>query len=68
MDRVTDPAQVARAVKEAPQDTRARIRGYYIKNSEMPTFINVSWNEIELSSPARHIPTLDPFSHRLPLE
>ena len=67
--KLADPALVARAVKEAPQDTRARVRGYYIQNSKVPLSLQVSWTEIELRGRVtRHIPTPDPFHHRLPLE
>jgi hypothetical protein len=59
---------VLRAVKEPPQDTRARVRGHYIQRSAKPESLQVSWNEIEILAPPRHIPTPDPFHHRLPLE
>ena len=66
--KLVDDEAVERAIKEPPQDTRARIRGHYIQKSAKPDSIQVSWNEIEILSPPRHIPTPDPFHHRLPLE
>ncbi|MBI4600582.1 MAG: proteasome accessory factor PafA2 family protein [Planctomycetes bacterium] len=66
--RLTADEDVARAVKSPPSDTRARVRGYYIQRSQRPDMLQVSWNEIELMSPPRNIPTPDPFAHRLPGE
>jgi proteasome accessory factor A len=68
IQRITGEEAVLRAMKEPPQDTRARIRGHYIRRSARPESLHVSWNEIEISSPPRRIPTPDPFHHRLPLE
>jgi hypothetical protein len=65
---LTQEDAVARAMKEPPPDTRARVRGYYIQKSYKPEMLHVNWNEIELLSPLRHIPTPDPFAHRLPVE
>ena len=67
--RLTDPLAVAKAVREAPQDTRARVRGYYIQNSRSPASLQVSWGSIDFREhgPAS-IPIPDPFQHRLPLE
>ena len=44
------------------------MRGYYIQKSLEPASLHVNWNEIELLSPFRHIPTPDPFAYRLPME
>jgi hypothetical protein len=66
--RLIPDEAVARAVKEPPPDTRARVRGYYIQQSPRPEALQVNWNEIEIRSPLRHIPTPNPFQHRLPLE
>jgi len=68
MHRRTNREEVARAIKEPPRDTRARVRGYYIRQSHRPELLQVNWNEIELLSPLRHIPTPDPFYHRLPTD
>ena len=66
--KLTDPAEVEAATREPPRDTRARVRSYYIRASQSPECLTVNWNEIELSGPTRHIPTPDPFFHRLPTE
>jgi hypothetical protein len=66
IERLTLDEDVERATREPPPDTRARIRGYYIRLSPMPDSLHVNWNVIELLSPARHIPLPDPFYHRLP--
>jgi proteasome accessory factor A len=68
MHRRTHKEEVARAIKEPPRDTRARVRGYYIQKSRRPELLQVNWNAIELLSPWRHIPTPDPFYHRLPTD
>jgi hypothetical protein len=68
LHRRTLKAEVTRAIKEPPRDTRARVRGYYIRKSHRPEFLQVDWNEIELLNPLRHIPTPDPFYHRLPTD
>ncbi|MBN1443762.1 MAG: proteasome accessory factor PafA2 family protein [Planctomycetes bacterium] len=64
--RLTTDEEVDHATREPPADTRARIRGYYIQLSSAPEAIHVSWNEIDLHSRNRHIPTPDPFFHDLP--
>ena len=66
--RLVDDSSVEKAMREPPPDTRARVRAYYIQRSSKPEALQVSWNEIELLSPLRHIPTPDPFHHRLPAE
>lgn len=66
--RLVPDDAVERAVKTPPQDTRARVRGYYIQLSSQPETLQVNWNEIELLSPLRHIPTPDPFFCRLPMD
>lgn len=68
IERLTSEEAVLRAVREPPQDTRARVRGYYIQRSHRPDLLQVNWNEIELFSPLRHIPTPDPFYHKLPTD
>jgi len=68
IQRLTREEDVARAVTEAPPDTRARIRSYYIRRSREPQLLRVNWNEIELLSPVRLIPTPDPFFYRLPTD
>ncbi len=66
--RLTDDQRVEHAVRTPPQDTRARVRGYYIQQSTRPESLHVNWNEIELLGPLRHISTLDPFEHRPPTD
>jgi hypothetical protein len=66
MRRLTDDEDVLHATREPPQDTRARIRGYYIRLSPSPESLQVNWGEIEFLSPSRHIALPDPFFHRLP--
>jgi len=66
--RLVEEEQVTRATREPPPDTRARVRSYYIRKSHRPELLQVNWNEIELLSPLRHIPTPDPFYHRLPTD
>jgi hypothetical protein len=66
--RITNDESVSRATKTPPQDTRARVRGYYIQLSNRPEMLQVNWNEIEILNPLRHIPTPDPFFHRLPTD
>ena len=66
--RILDDSFVEKAMREPPPDTRARVRAYYIQRSSKPEALQVSWNEVELLSPLRHIPTPDPFHHRLPAE
>jgi hypothetical protein len=68
IERLSDDEAVERAQTEAPADTRARIRSYYIRLSRERQLLRVNWNEIELLSPMRHIPTPDPFYHRLPTD
>lgn len=65
--RLTDPTRVAHALLEPPQDTRARIRGFYIR-SNSSNVLNVSWSEIELSGPIGRIALANPFWYRLPME
>ena len=64
--RLTTGSRIYRAMKDPPPDTRARVRGYFIEHSPRPELLQVNWHEIELLGPVRHIPTPDPFSHRLP--
>lgn len=66
IERLTVDEDVERATKEAPRDTRARIRGYYISLCRDTNSLHVNWNEIEMLSPLRHISLPDPFYHRLP--
>lgn len=66
--RLADEAEVLRATTAPPQDTRARIRAYYIEHSPDPELLRVDWTEIELGGHALYIPLPDPFAHRLPLE
>ena len=66
--RLADPAQIEKAVRTAPQDTRARVRSYYIQQSRRPEALLVNWNEIELQTPLRYIQMQDPFQFRLPME
>lgn len=64
--RLTEDEEVRRATFDPPCDTRARIRGYYIRLSPSPDSLRAAWHEVELQSPMRHIPLPDPFFHRLP--
>jgi hypothetical protein len=66
MRRLTTEEAVERAIREPPQDTRARVRGHFIRRSNRPDLLQVSWNDIELLSPSRRIPTPDPLGHELP--
>ena len=66
--RIVDDRQVESAMNTPPQDTRARVRSYYIQQSPRPQLLHVNWNEIELQNPLRHIPTPDPFFFRLPTD
>ncbi|MGQ9592806.1 MAG: proteasome accessory factor PafA2 family protein, partial [Planctomycetota bacterium] len=66
--RLAGEAEVLRATTSPPQDTRARIRAYYIEHSPDPELLLVDWTEIELRGHALYIPLPDPFAHRLPLE
>ena len=68
IERLSDDEAVERAETEAPPDTRARIRSYYIRLSRERQLLRVNWNEIELLSPIRHIPIPDPFYYRLPTD
>lgn len=66
--RLVSVEEVEKATREPPQDTRARVRGFYVQNAREPHALQVNWHEIELLRPSRHIPLPDPFSFRLPLE
>ena len=66
IERLTDDADIARATREPPPDTRARVRSYYIRLSQSAESILVNWGEVELTSPVRHISLPDPFYHRIP--
>ena len=66
IQRLSLDEDIEAATREPPSDTRARVRGYYIRLSSRPESIHANWNEIELTSPFRHISLSDPFFHRLP--
>ena len=66
--RLSVDSDVERATREAPIDTRARVRGYYIGLSRDVHSVQANWNEVELQSPVRHISLPDPFYCRLPGE
>ncbi len=64
--RLTNDEEVDRATFDPPQDTRARVRGYYIALSPSVESVQANWNVVELLSPVRHIALPDPFYCRLP--
>jgi Pup-ligase protein len=66
--RLTTEAEVERAAAEAPRDTRARIRGYYIGLGQTPESIRANWGEVEIAGISRSIAIPDPFQHRLPTD
>ncbi len=68
MHRLVDLASVQNAVTQAPLDTRARVRGFYIRLGKTPDSVQANWHEVELQSPARHVPIPDPFFCRLPTD
>jgi len=68
IERLTSDEEVHRATIEPPHDTRARIRGYYIRLNPDSESMQVNWHEIELATPLRHVALPDPFYHRVPGE
>ena len=64
--RLTVDEDVEKAIREPPHDTRARVRGYYIRLSAKPEAVQASWGEVELLHPFRRIALPDPFFYRLP--
>lgn len=66
--RLTSDEEVVRAARVPPQDTRARIRGYYIGLGESPESIRAGWEEVEIAGASRSILLPDPFQHRLPTD
>ncbi len=66
--RLTTDQEIARAAREPPPDTRARIRGYYISLSQSPASVNANWTSIELVGTSRLIPLPDPFRFQIPTD
>ena len=66
VERFTDDDDVARASREAPRNTRARIRGHYIRLGTTPESVQASWGDVEIRNPFRRVPLPDPFFYRLP--
>ncbi len=68
MHRVVDLESVENAMTQAPSDTRARVRGFYIRLGKTPESVEANWHEIELQNPSRHVPLPDPFFCRVPTD
>jgi hypothetical protein len=68
MHRVVDLESVEKAMTQAPSDTRARVRGFYIRLGKTPESVEANCHEIELQNPARHVPLPDPFFCRVPTD
>ncbi len=66
LKRLTDEEEVARATREPPADTRARIRSYYIRLGVSPESVRANWDEVEIAGTARTIRLPDPFQFRIP--
>ncbi len=62
--RITDPADVARAVTTPPEDTRAWFRGECMRRYA-PQIAAAGWDSVVFDLPGRHalqrVPTLDPL-------
>jgi hypothetical protein len=68
IERIVDAEREAAAMRDPPPDTRARVRGYWIRNARGPHSMRANWNEVEIIAQARRISLEDPFEHRLPHE
>jgi proteasome accessory factor A len=63
MERVVDEKQVQRAMREAPQTTRARLRGEFIRQAKQRRRdYTVDWVHLKLNDQAqRTVLCKDPF-------
>lgn len=63
VDRVTTDREIATAVEEAPTDTRARLRGEFIRRAkEQRRDFTVDWVHLKLNDQAqRTVLCKDPF-------
>jgi hypothetical protein len=66
--RLTTDEEVFRAASQPPPDTRARIRGYYIRLAQGLHSVRANWNEVEITGASHTIRLPDPFQYRVPTD
>ena len=68
IQRLVSDEEILRAVRTPPQDTRARVRGYYISLSHSPESMQANWSSVTIPGSGKTVPLPDPFQFRIPGE